>query len=223
MKKQSLLGFILVSSIMLSVVSCKKKDDPTPAPSNNTNTNTNLGSGVSYNEGSVDSYTPTKRGSTWTYAGALNYTVTMGDDTIVNGIHYANIKNTRSPSGKGFMRIDGTDYYTGSFTPSLIKNMLNLKDAPEETTWNNDYPNLANGYDYRYTMTIDSVGLTTVVNSVVFSNVIKVKQEIYIDLKDGDGYDVWETDYYWYAKGIGFIKCDLESNGVTYLSSYNLN
>jgi hypothetical protein len=221
------LKLILVLLPVLFVLSCSKKNDPQPSNSttnNNTNNNNNNNTNNTcslYNNGSVNSYFPTTCGSYWTYAGALSYTSTVYGDTVVGGIHYCNIRNSTSATKRDFVRIDGTDYSSGSFTPSLISNQLFLKDAPQGTTWDDNYPNLIYGYDYRYARTIESVGGTKVVNGVTFSNVIEVKLEIYIDMNDGWGEDLYETDYYYYSKGVGFIQCDLES-GTTYLASYQI-
>jgi hypothetical protein len=210
--KKSVSFLLLLACFTILLSNCKKKkDDPSPTAPTKICTN---------NAGTKNSYLPNTTGTFWKYKGGLSYTSTVGCDTTMNGITYTGMTSSKS-TAVSYFRKSGGDY--SNFSPNgKIYKMTYLKDAAEGTTWINNYPNLVYYYDYQYRMKIDSTNLTKFVNGSPYTNVIKVSQEIYIDVEDGFGYQLYETDYYYYAYGIGLILSDLESYGQVYLDSYSI-
>ena len=212
--KKIIFSTVLALLVGIIFTQCKKKKgDPDPgikAPTPLACTNLT---------GVRDSYLPNTTGTQWVYKGGQNYTSTVSCDTIVGTAIYTKMYNSKS-TVPGLFRKDGTTYV--SIGSTLLNNFIVLKDEAVNTTWTNNYPNLIGNYDYKYELTIEARDLTKVVNGVTFTNVIKVKQEIFIDLKDGDGFDSEEIDYYYYAKGVGFIYGEFATVADVYLESYSI-
>lgn len=196
---------ILVIVLGLTLIQCKKKNDPEPAPAECTNTS-----------GTKKSFMPNTTGTKWVYKGASSYTTTVGCDTTINGKLHTKFMNSKSTVCDYFNKTGST--YT--FKSNRLGNLIAFKDQPIGTTWTNNYPNLFYYYDYQYVMTVDDADLTMVVDGVSYSNVKKIKQDIFIDAENGFGYELYETDYYYYAYGVGLILSELEFTGDIYLDSY---
>jgi hypothetical protein len=191
-----LLSSLCIAAMALFAVGCA--DDPASPGSNNTG----------------DSFWPSSKGSTWTYAGSQNYTVTAGGDTTVQGKQYTAMY--REPGGTSLLRRDGASYYNTDVNNTA--EILFLKDGGVGTTWSHSIPvqGMPNNYEYK----IEEVGKTHVVNGQSYSNVMRVHLNTTITFA-GQTITAAQADYY-YAKGVGLIQADLGTLGVVNLISYSI-
>ena len=194
-----LISSLSLLAAALLVAGCSDSNNPT-SPGGSTNT--------------ADSYWPTSKGSTWTYAGSVNSTVTVGNDTTIDGKQYTIMNNV--PGGASFIRRDGASYY--SLEGSGAQEMLFLKDGAIGTSWTFDLTK--QGALNHYTYTVTELGQTHVVNGKSYSNVMRVHLTDSVSFA-GQTFMGTEADYY-YAKGIGLIQADLGTLGVMNLVSYTI-
>jgi hypothetical protein len=166
--------------------------------------------------GTSDSYVPSSAGSTWTYAGTANYTVTAGGDTTVAGRHYTVMYKTLG--GTSLVRHDGASYYSTYGTSTL--EILYFKDSTVSTAWSFDL--VLPGSTTHYLYAIAEKGITHVVNGKSYTNVVRVHAKTFaVSPIDGSLVLANEGDYY-YAKGIGLIQTNLGTAGVFDLVSYSI-
>jgi hypothetical protein len=213
MKKITCLQICLSGLLLFAVMqSCKKTKDEVaqvlPSPTQPIPTVAVKGD-----------YQPTKTGSTWTYSGALNYTVTAKKDTVFNGKIWSIFRNS-SASSNAFFRKENGDYYQYALTPSNeVLNLLYLKDTVSVgTSWINDV--VLNGTKTRYQYTLIAVGLNKTVGASPFTNVLQVHLNVYVDVSNSGNYTLYSKAEYYYAKDVGFIYSDLYVQGITQLSTY---
>jgi hypothetical protein len=196
-----ILSSLLCAAAALSIVGCSSSNNP-----------------VSPDSTSSDSYFPVSKGSTWTYAGSVNYTYTAGNDTTVNGKQYTTLVSSLS-TATGMYRRDGNSYY--SYDPSTSTETLFLKDGDVNSTWSFDN-SASNGTQNHHEYTIVEKGIKHTVNGKEYSNVLHVHSvDSFQNPITGDPI-VFAEGHYYYAKGIGLIQTDLGTLGVVNLISYSI-
>lgn len=197
------LLFVSLSACLLAV-SCSKSDDPTPTPS-------------------AEKYMSTSVGSTWNYAFVDNldntnnssYVVTSTNrDSTAAGKSYHVFTN--SSGGNEYYNITGSDYFTlqafslGT-TDTTIVNLYMKDDAVVNASWSQTY-NLDLGLTTPVAITlvnkIQEKGISKILGSTTYTNVIHVVTTISIPTVILLGGTVTSDIHYYYAPKYGMIQND---------------
>ncbi|MEO6720425.1 MAG: hypothetical protein ABIN67_08660 [Ferruginibacter sp.] len=165
-----------ISVIALLGTSCKKDDTPTPTPP------------------AADKYMSVTAASTWNYELTDNsapapvvklYTVTSANrDSTINTKAYHVFTNSGG-SGNEYYYIGGNDYYNfrslpAAFGGANVENIYLKDNVLANNGWPQPYPITVNGISTTATLTntITAKGLTKVVNSISYTDVIQVTTTI---------------------------------------------
>jgi len=187
--KKSILTISFVASFLLFFTSCDKDDSPATA---------------------VTDYSPSTRGSNWTYrytegATVATFKMTAIKDTTLNNKAYKIYTNDLIDTT--YMAKSGNDYYRFQSFPAIgINNFeeLYLKDNLDVNgTWRSSASINYSGFVIPVTLddTIKGKGETRTVEGTTYNDVIHVKLGIVTSLFGNVG----GGDFY-YAKGVGLIE-----------------
>jgi len=197
MKLFSSISLVALAAVLITGCS----DNPTSNPSGSN------GSG---------SYWPKSKGSYWTYTGNLSYTITAGNDTMVNGKSYTIMTSTASPNS--LFRFENGSYYTADLQG--LQQTLFLKDAGVGTTWGFDLN--VNGIPNHHDHTIEEVGITHVVNGRTYNDVIRVHSKSSMTHPITGDPVVYNEGNLYYAKNVGLIQTNYGPGGVVNLVDYQI-
>lgn len=193
--------FLLFSALMgfISTTSCKKSSTPAPAPA---------------------PYLSTTAGNTWNYrqtnvttSTSTDYTLTATNrDTLVGSRTYRIFTNSLGGSNNYYAQ-NGNDYYTYrtlgiNLGNSSVENLYLKENAPVGTTWTESVSLTVPGVPFSIPITvtyrIEEIGLSRTVNSIPYTDVVRVKTTLTSSLIPASGLTTDIEDYY--ARRVGAIE-----------------
>jgi hypothetical protein len=202
------LKSLVIPAILLFFISCKKTN--TPPPVTQAATYLTISAGSSWTFRQID--------SSVTVPATVNYTLTSSSqDTTINNKSY-HIYN-KSTGGFQYLNVTGNDYYQFDSLPSGfgagVFERLYLKDnAAAGTTWTqNQTVNITNvPFPIPVTLNynIAEKGITMIINSITYTNVIHVSTTLTSSLIPGSGLTSNINGYY--AEKYGLIQSSTKIN-----------
>ncbi len=177
-------------------------------------------------------YYPTSANTNWTYSDLITpiKNKVLAEKKTVNGLQFNIIASYKPPTASTFdtilVRKTPGNYYGFGNHGSILNldqpvygEIIFLKDnVPVGNTWNSDTFNgkLA-GYPvtFYFKYTILAKGVAELVGGFPFTDIIKVKQEVFINAS------IVATGEYWYAKNVGLVSMTMAGSNYV-LSGYQI-
>jgi hypothetical protein len=168
---------------------------------------------------SNEDYFPNTTGSTWTYDGPLEATMTVtGETEIFDGKTYSELISEGAQSGESYLFKGSGDYFLRGFAGSGAINLLVLKDDVEEgTEWKQDIT--YNGTKNKFVYTLENKNIQEDVGGKTFENVIVVHVH-QTTVAFGFEVDVADLTFH-FAKGVGLIRIDTDYEEITGFDGFN--
>jgi hypothetical protein len=168
-----------------------------------------------------DSYFPTSKGSTWTYTGNVDYTVTVTGDTTIAGRSYTTISNSGLPGKVGLIRKTDGIYYQADAGDLAGEQIFFKENVPANESWTFEYT-APNGFPNKADFTLVELGGTRTVAGKEYTNVAHLHSVNSMKHPLTGTWVVFTQADYYYAKGVGLIQSDLGVQGKSDLTSYSI-
>ncbi|HYM20564.1 MAG TPA: hypothetical protein VEW28_06120 [Candidatus Kapabacteria bacterium] len=205
--KRSILLVAACAVCSFVIASCSSSTSPSSANNNS--------SGDTPFQNTGDSYYPLTEGSTWTYVGAQNYTVTATGDSTGGGITWRRL--VASTGASAFARWNGNQLKGINIAPVALAE-LEVLDITPGAMWSFDIN--INGGDTHYAYKDSLQGLTKTIQGKTYSDVIELRM-VYSTNYGGITL-LSDTATYFYAKGVGMIEANIGAIGTIDLQSYSI-
>lgn len=196
-------NLVQVCIALIAIVALAGCGKDTPASPNGTNSS---------------EYYPLTKGSTWTYTGRSNYTMTVLGDTTVNGTTWTRLSNSLTGLTT-FARKSGTTYYNVDSLGGTERIML--KDEAVGSTWSFEVlgPNFTPN---KQEFAIAETGITKTVGGHEYKDVMRVHLITYVFNSVTNDWSLATTSDLYFSKGVGPIYYDYGALGAISLASYSI-
>lgn len=168
---------------------------------------------------SNEDYFPNTTGSTWTYDGPLEATMTVtGEMKAFDGKTYSELMSEGAQSGESYLYKNKGEYILRGFAGATGIDLLVLKDNVSEGTQWEQHIKFDGGTNH-FTYTLAQKNVPLQVGDNTFNDVIKVQLH---QSTTAFGFDVEVADMnFFFARGVGIVRIDTEYDPITGYDAFN--
>jgi hypothetical protein len=167
---------------------------------------------------SNEDYFPNTTGSTWTYDGPLESTMTVtGETKTFDGKIYSELMSEGAQSGESYLYKNSGKYFLRGFAGVPVELLILKDNVNEGAEWSQDIT--YNGTKNTFTYTLAQKNIQEQIGTELFDNVIVVQIH---QTTVAYGFEVDLADFsFHFAKGIGIIRIDTDYDEITGYDGFN--